>query len=31
MTLQLQNLWRKSGADLRRIRRRADDLRGQVP
>jgi deoxyribodipyrimidine photolyase-related protein len=31
MTMQLKNVARKPAADLRAIRRQADDLRGQVP
>ena len=31
MTMQLENVARKPAADLRAIRRQADDLRGQVP
>jgi len=31
MTMQLKNLGRKSAADMRVIRRQADDLRGQMP
>ena len=30
MTMQLRNLSRKSAADVRGIRRHADDLRGQL-
>ena len=30
MTMQLRNLSRKSAADVRGIRRQADDLRGQL-
>jgi hypothetical protein len=31
MTMQLKNLSRKAAADVREIRRQADELRGQMP